>query len=278
MELNSKNILQTIKEAVSSEQLFLPSLPDIVTIVQHECSKPNVNAKNLADALSIDPAISVRLLQIANSSLYKYRAAADSLHLAVARLGLNLVKNLVMSLAMTQVYKASNDVLDERFKEIWRTSTKTAALCRLLASHHSKLDAELAMLAGLIHNIGALPILIYAEDNEELFNNPNKLRKIILELQGEVGAHIFKSWNFPQIIIDIARDCMDFTRKHDGPADYTDVVQVALIEGSIFTGLECPDDWSGIPAFEQLGINSSQSIYEIDENKIIIEETESLLN
>ncbi|MDH5734943.1 MAG: HDOD domain-containing protein, partial [Gammaproteobacteria bacterium] len=114
MTYNTDEFLSQIREAVATEQLFLPSLPDIAVKVQQECEKPNATAQSLAEAISIDPALSVRMLQVANSPLYRSRSLADNLQMAITRLGLGLVKNLVISLAMKQIYKASNDVLEER--------------------------------------------------------------------------------------------------------------------------------------------------------------------
>lgn len=276
MKLDTEDFLKQVREAVATEQLFLPSLPDVALKVQEECEQPNATAQTLAEALSMDPALSVRLLQVANSPLYRSRSLADNLNMAITRLGLGMVKNLVISLAMKQIYNASNDVLAERFRELWLSSIKTAALSRILATNHKQLDNELAMLAGLTHNIGALPVLLMAEDEDELFNAPEELNKVILQLQGEVGKHIFKAWNFPAALIDVVADCMDFTRHSSGPADYIDIVQVALVQGSIFTGLDCPEDWSGIEAFSRLGIDSSSNILDIEENKIIFDETQSL--
>ncbi|MCW8853187.1 MAG: HDOD domain-containing protein [Gammaproteobacteria bacterium] len=278
MTNNTEKFLEQVREAVATEQLFLPSLPDVAVKVQEEFEKPNATAQSLAETLSMDPALSVRLLQVANSPLYRSRSLADNLQMAITRLGLGMVKNLVISLAMKQIYKASTDVLEERFKELWLASIKTAALSRLLAANHTKLDTELAMLAGLTHNIGALPILLLAEDDDDLFNKPEDLNKTILELQGEVGSHIFKAWHFPQALIDVVSNCMDFSRKNPDSADYVDVVQVALIQGSIFTGLDCPEDWSSIMAFNKLGIDSTTNILDIEENKIIFDETQSLFN
>jgi len=132
------------------------------------------------------------------------------------------------------------------------------------------------MLAGLIHNIGALPIILMAEDDDDLFDNTEALCKVITKMQGEVGDYIFRNWHFPEYMADVASECYSFRRNHSGPADYVDIVQVALIEGSIYTGLEVPEDWSTISAFERLNIDSSVSMLDTEENMLIFEETDSL--
>jgi len=268
--------LAEVKEAVSTEKLLLPSLPDIALKIKAECEKENSSAQTIADVIIQDPAMSVRLLQIANSAIYRTRVTTDNIHMAISKLGLKLVRDLIISLSMKQLYKTNNDVIAERFYELWITSIKTAALAHLIASKHKHIDAEKAMLAGLIHNIGALPIILMAEDDDDLFDQPDALYKVVQKMQGEVGAYIFQNWHFPQYMIDVAQQCYQFRRNHDGAADYIDVIQVALIQGSIYTGLDCPEDWSTVCAFSKLQIDTESHVLDIEENKLIFDETTTL--
>lgn len=271
-----EEFLAEVKDAVATEKLLLPSLPDVALKIKTECEKEDSSAEKIAEVISQDPAMSVRLLQVANSSLYRTMHSADNIQSAITKLGLKLVRDLIMGLSMKQLYHASNDTIAERFKELWLASTKTAAISRLLAMNLKHLDPEQAMLAGLIHNIGALPIILMAEDDDDLFDNTEALCKVVNKMQGEVGAYIFRNWHFPDYMVDVASECYQFRRTHNGPADYVDVVQAALIEGSIYTGLEVPEDWSTVSAFERLGIDTSTSMLDIEENKLIFEETDSL--
>ncbi len=268
--------LAEVKDAVATEKLLLPSMPDVALKIKAECEKEDSSAQMIADVISQDPAMSVRLLQIANSSLYRTPISTDNIHMAITKLGLKLVRDLIISLSMKQLYNAGNDVIAERFHELWITSTKTAVIAHIIAAKHPHLDAEKAMLAGLIHNIGALPIILMAEDDDDLFDQPEALCKVVQKMQGEVGAYIFQNWHFPQYMVDVASECYQFRRSHNGPADYVDVIQVALIEGSIYTGLDCPEDWSSISAFERLGIDTESHVLDIEENKLIFDETTPL--
>ena len=268
--------LTEVKDAVATEKLLLPSLPDVALKIKAECEKEDSSSQKIAEVIIQDPAMSVRLLQIANSSLYRTRNSAENIQSAITKLGLKLVRDLIMGLSMKQLYRASNDIIAERFRELWLTSTKTASIARILATHIKHLDAEQAMLAGLIHNIGALPIILMAEDDDDLFDNTEALCRVISKMQGEVGSYIFENWHFPEYMSEVASECYHFRRTHSGPADYVDVVQVALIQGSIYTGLDCPDDWSTVSAFEKLGIDTDSHMLDIEENKLIFEETDSL--
>jgi len=276
MQEKTELFLAEVKDAVATEKLLLPSLPEVALKIKAECEKENTSASMIAEVIAQDPAMSVRLLQIANSSLYRTRHSTDDIQMAISKLGLKLVRDLIISLSMKQLYKSDSSIIAECFRELWLTSTKTAAIAHLIASKHSHLDAQKAMLAGLVHNIGALPIILMAEDDDDLLDRPGTLLKIVKKMQGEIGAYIFNDWHFPQYMIDVASECYHFRRHHNGPADYVDVIQVALIEGSIYTGLDCPEDWSTVSAFNRLGINTDTHVLEIEENKLIFDETTTL--
>lgn len=276
LDKKAKHYLQLIEQAMANHQLTLPSLPEVALNVKQACEKDDASVSHIVDALSEDPALSVRLMQIANSSMYRSRSHADDLKMAVTRLGLKLVKNLVISLAMKQLYQAGSKWINDLLKEQWLASTKAAAMSQILARNTPQLNPENALLAGLTHNIGSLPIILLAEDDDDLFEDLNTLCRLINNLQGEVGSHIFQCWHFPDYLSAVALHCYEFSRHHSGPADYIDLVQVALVESSIYTGLACPQDWSSIPAFDKLGVVTDNGILEVEENRIMFDETQAI--
>lgn len=276
MQNKTDDFLKRVEYAVASEQLLLPSLPDVAMHIRSECDRDDASSQNIADIISQDPALAVRLLQVANSSLYRTRQPVDSLYTAVTRLGLRMVRDIILTLSLKQLYQAQNKILQDQLRQLWQNSVNTASLSRMLAIQIPELQAEQAMLAGLTHNIGALPILLMAEDDAELLANTQALHTVIHDLQGELGAYIFKAWHFPEYLISVARNCYHFNRSHDGSADYLDVVQVALIQGSIYSKLDHPTDWSSIPAFSKLGIDTQTHMLDLEANKIMFNETEAL--
>jgi HD-like signal output (HDOD) protein len=139
--------------------LVLPTLPEVALRVRDVVDDPDATAAQLADIIITDAALSARLLKVANSPLYRGRVAIDNIQMAVSRLGLSLVRNLVTSLVMEQMFQATSNRLDTRLRELWEHSTEVSAICQVIASKHRGLKVDEAMLAGLIHDIGKLPIL-----------------------------------------------------------------------------------------------------------------------
>ena len=197
--------------------------------------------------------------------------------MAVTRLGTRVVRDLVICLAMKQIFQPSSKLLDRQFRELWATSVEVAAISRLIAVK-TALNPEQALIAGLIHNIGALPVLQMAEQDAALSTDPLALSQLIKDIQGPVGKLILSFWNFPAHLIGVVSDWNTFDRQHTGPADYTDIVQIAILQSGHTAYSNAPTDWQQVPAFAAAGIQSDSNIIEIEENKIKIDETRQSLS
>jgi len=274
MSEKSDQFFSQLKTAVESDQLILPTLPEVALKIREAVENENTSAQQIADTLTQDASLSARLIQVSNSPLYRSRSPIEDLQMAVTRLGVRMVRDLVVSLAMKQIYQATSDVLDEHFRKSWNTAVEVAAICRMLATTVPGINPEQALLAGLIHNIGALPILVMAEDDDDLFNNSEALGDVIDELTSPVGVLIMQTWNFGDAMIDVVKHANNFSYDHDGAADLVDLVQIALLQGGHVPG---EIDWASVPAFSKLGMDTEVNVVEIEENQEIIESTKQSL-
>jgi len=68
---------------------------------------------------------------------------------------------------MQQMFQATSDIIDEKMREAWNSSTEVAGMSHVLAQHCTSLKPDQAALAGMFHKIGVLPVLTYAEDNRK---------------------------------------------------------------------------------------------------------------
>jgi len=275
MSAKAEQFFADLKKAVETDQLILPTLPEVALKIRESVESENTSAQQIAENLTQDASLSARLIQVANSPLYRTRNPIDDLQMAVTRLGIRLVRDLVISLAMKQIFQATSDVLDEQFRSSWNTAVEVAAICRMMATTVPGISSEQALLAGLVHNIGSLPILVMAEDDDDLFQDAEALSQIINELQGRVGELILKNWNFADHMIEVVRECHNFSYDHEGPATFVDLVQAALLQGGHAD--EESIDWSNVPAFEKLGMDTEINVVDIEENKELIEDTKQSL-
>lgn len=270
-------ILESLQEDIANNRLVLPTLPEVALRVRDAVEDENATAGDIADIIGTDPSLSARLLQIANSPLYRARNPIDNIKTAIARLGNVQVRNLVSSLVMQQMFQATNDLLDTRMRNLWEHSSEVAAISMVLASHTPGFQKDQAMLAGLIHDIGALPILVTAEDMPELLDDEQLLDSVIHKLHPQLGEMILKSWEFPEPLVQAAACHEDLTRDHGGDADYADLVTVANLQS--YFGKQHPlskVDWSTVPAFAKLGISTDIEEVDIQENQEQIDEVKAM--
>lgn len=278
MNTKASIFLNELKEAVANDSVTLPSLPEVALKIRDVVDNDDATAEQVAKALSQDGAVSARLIKVVNSPLYRTRTPVDDLQNAVTRLGVTLVRDLVINLAMKQMFRASSAVLDKKFRFIWNTSVDVAAICQMMSVTMDDISKEQALLAGLVHNIGALPIMQFAENDQAFIDDACSLDEIINECQGSVGELILKSWNFPENLIAVARHCHNFDFTDDNDANLVDLVQVALLQGGFVIEKYIPGDWSVVPAFTKMGMDSDVNVINIDGNRACIEDAKAVLN
>jgi len=272
----SQQVLQQINIAVETDQIKLPTLPEVALKIRTAVEKGDHSAAEIAELLAQDSALSVRLLQLANSPLYRTRTEIDSLQMAITRLGVRIVKDLVIMLAIKQAFTTPNKALTEQFKDIWQTSIDVAATCRVLAKAQPGLDVEHAVLAGLIHNIGTLPIIELANHEPALAPDIQTLNEVTNEIQSPVGDKILSFWNFPQSLIDVATLWNDFNREHDTDIDYVDLVQAAILHTQHAPDY-APNNWSDIPAIHKLNLDPTIRFFDETMQTELDETRESLM-
>jgi len=265
---------------VKRNRLTLPTLPEVAERVRQSLNKPNTTAAQLAKLLNADPALSAKLLQVANSPLYRGRDAIESIQSAVARLGNNIVKELVSSFAVQQLFnkKRGNDGARTLLKRAWAHSVRVAAISEVLAKRFTSLNPEHAMLAGLMHDIGTLPIIARAGRTPELLQDTPTLLQIATTLHTELGKVILESWNFPATLVQVAAEHEDLARDSGDRVDYVDVVMVANLHSHLGTDHNLAHmDWTGIPAFRKLGLGPEESIAALNKARDDVLEIQKLL-
>jgi len=135
------------------------------------------------------------------------------------------------------------------------------------------LNREQAMLAGLIHSIGSLPILTMADSFPELLANTEKLDSFVQHLTPAIGKLILETWGFSQDLVKVPEHYNN--RKYDGgpAADYVDIVQVARVQ----TMEEMDPEWLLAPAFGKLGLEPEAEVIEIEGVAEDVDEVRNIL-
>jgi HD-like signal output (HDOD) protein len=258
-------IRRELLHAIETDRMVLPTLPEVALRVREVASDPDADINSLTKVIQNDTALSARIIKVANSPLLRASRAIEDLKMAVSRLGINYTSNLATSLAMQQMFQATSDLIDQRMRDTWTHSTEVAGIAHVLARHYTRLKPDQATLAGIVHRIGVLPILTYAEDNRRLLKDPEALDILIEALHPLIGRKILEAWDFPAELVIVPEQHINFEREVDKP-DYADVVMIANLQSYIGTDHALTQmDWSTISAFDRLGLAPEINTHEVED-------------
>jgi len=274
-----QDFLVHVQEELDANRLVLPTLPDVALKVRDAVAKGESTSQELAAMIVTDASLSARLIQVANSPLYRGSQEVKNIQMAVTRLGSSTIRTLITSLVMQQMFTPTTELLEQYFRETWEQGVNVSSISRALASFTPHLNADEAMLAGLIHQIGKLPILMLVEDIPEFKDSPSRLNKLLEKAHPPIGKIIMETWDFPEELKLVASEYVNFQREHDGPADYIDLVQVAFLQSIAGTDHPaCRVNWDTVPSFAKLGLAGDAEILEIEGVSDEIELAQSMLS
>lgn len=261
-----ETIQSELLDAINNDEIILPTLPEVALQVREVAEDPDAGISQLGKVISNDAALTARIIKVVNSPLLRSASEISDLNMAINRLGMNYTANLAMGLAMEQMFQATSDVIDRRLREVWQRSTEIAGISHVLCRQFTRLPPDQATLAGLVHQIGVLPILTYAEENSRLLGDSFTLEKVIEQLHPELGQRILQTWDFPPALVRVPAEYLDFDRQTP-EQDLVDIVQVALLQSH--AGSEHPlgqINWTDVDAFRKLGLEVIEQSLPADED------------
>lgn len=199
-------------EDVSRAAKFV-SLPDVYLRLRSILDDPDFAMAEVAVAISQDPAITVRLLRLANSSLFGLTRKIETVSHAISMLGTQQVHDIVLSTSIAQAFKGmATEVMD--MTRFWQRSVYCAAASRQLAAICGGCAKERLFVAGLLHDIGhlimyqAIPeiaqqaIVAAGERNEPIYEME---RELIGFDYAELGAELMLQWSLPESLTETTR-------------------------------------------------------------------------
>jgi putative nucleotidyltransferase with HDIG domain len=184
--------LQSLASDLSTRQITFPTFTGATIRVRSALGDPNIDADRLAHVISAEPLLPARLIQIANSAAMNPggKPVAD-VRAALLRVGHDVVRSTAVTLALEQL-KAAKDVqsFHARAEWTWRHSLEVAAIAYVLAKKTSKINADEALFAGLVHDIGAFYLLSRAAGYPEIAGDPAELDAVIQEWHSSIGQAV----------------------------------------------------------------------------------------
>jgi HD-like signal output (HDOD) protein len=197
--LRGERICQTVGELGE-----LPSAPAVYLELMENLEQADVSVGEIAEIIEGDAAISAKLLQMVNSSVFRTSREIATIKMAAGFLGLEVVKNLVLSLGAFQAFESLPAMHDFSLSALQAHGRFTAAIAGQLGLAKDVRDA--AIVASLLHDIGKLVLAYKMPDRfarlvARARTEKRALYRIEEELWGithaEVGAYLLGLWGLP---------------------------------------------------------------------------------
>lgn len=188
------NSLEKINKRLMQEDFQLPVLPNVILQLLSVLEDDNSTFNDMVRIIMTDQVLTSRILKVANSSLYASGGQIDSIHLAIARMGMREIMSIATAVKLNSM--DFPNVPKGKLQVLLDDALKTAFIASGMA-RHCRLDPEEAFLAGLLHDMGKTVIYSLIPSNEL---NDKLLDDFIANRHAEIGAMIAKKWNYPETI------------------------------------------------------------------------------
>lgn len=186
------------------------TLPTVIHEIMDVTGKKNSSAVDLTRIIENDPALTTRILSVANSPYYGFVKKISTVSHAVVVLGFREIQNIALSMSVVQLFNRRGS---EFVEKLWRHSFAVGVATRMIASYlNLKMEGKY-FVGGLLHDIGKIFLSQYLHENFDrlliaMEEKDNKYTYHKLEEQffgvshAEIGGKLLSTWMFPPEISD----------------------------------------------------------------------------
>lgn len=206
-----RSFIDIIKAHIDSGKMVLPVFNSTALRVQQELSKKEPDLKVIEKMILYDQSLSSQTLKLANCSFYQGLTEILTIKAAIVRLGTQEISRIILLASTKNQFSSSSPLLSNVMKQLWQHSVGCALGANWLAKKCKLTDlTSHSFLAGLLHDIGKLFILLILEDlkkkSKNLAINEALLHEAMTSLHTEQGYNLMQKWNMPDQYCVVARD------------------------------------------------------------------------
>lgn len=256
-------LVEALTVELAGEKIDLPSFPDVATRVRRALTNEQVDVEQVVKIVSAEPALAARLLQLANSAaLNPNGRRLTDLRTAVSRIGFNMARSAAIAFAMSQLRRAeAYKAVHEPLAELWQQSVHVAAMSHLVAKRFSQVNADTALLAGLLQSVGKLYLLTRAVRFPALLADTGTYQKLVAEWHGRLAEAILRNWELSEDIVNAISASENLERDHEGTTDLTDVLAVATAMTTLGPDPRAEEMlFLGMPAARRMKLNADRCV------------------
>lgn len=194
-------------QSLIGQRIEIPSPPGIIVRILEAVRNDDHCFAELGKIVSADPALAVRLLKLANSSMYGCIGKVQSIEGALTILGISALKSIALTFIIVRTMHGSSDEFFD-FKYFWKRAVTAAVAARALA-RQARQDSDTLFVSALLQDIGVLVLFHHCTDHYmEVLAQKNRralpAHDIEHELLGfdhaELGGTLLRHWGLPENI------------------------------------------------------------------------------
>lgn len=205
-------VFDAILEQIRRGEIVLPPVPAVLSQLRSLVSKSESAMEEIVALVERDPRLATQVLRVSNSAHYVRGGRSNDIRMAVGRIGLRQLQNLIQTVIAHGSHHAKDATLRQLQTRIWRCSVARAVSMRglaELAGAGGRLDPETAYIAGLLADTGASFLLwVTGERIASGGRVAADAESYVLGLRGqhqEVGAGLLARWELDPVVTLIAR-------------------------------------------------------------------------
>ena len=188
----------------------LVSLPGIYYKVNEMVEAPNASMSDIGKLISQDPALTTRILRLANSAIYGFSREVDTVSKALTTIGTKKLRDLVLATSAVEAFDGiPNDLIT--MDDFWSHSIRCGAAASYLAELVNIRDRDSLFVSGLLHDIGQLTLFsLMPEPAKQILqrslDDPDEpeISQCEKDLLGythaELGSELAKKWHLPDLL------------------------------------------------------------------------------
>ncbi len=202
-------MIESLREHVEKIKK-LPTIPvvahEILSIVRDDL----VSVNKLENIVRNDPAITAKIMSVANSAFYGARVPSKTLDSAILRIGFNTVKNIALGISLLTVMTNGREQSALDYKRIFNHSVSVGFIAGVLRREFKLEVSDEILINGILHDIGYLILNKYFPETYKKVITTYNLGRPLLESElyileythADIGHWLAGKWNLPSVVMD----------------------------------------------------------------------------
>lgn len=228
LDTDGAELVERLFEAYRNDALTLPPMPEVAVRLRRLLDDPEVEINDVARVAQSDPVLAGGLVRAANSALFSGVGRASTVREAVGRLGTRTTQQLSLAIGLSAVFEARDPFIRQCMHREWQHSVNIAAISFVIARHRPGIDPEQALLAGLLHRIGAVPLLCLM-DEQQVPPAAEAIPALVDALCAAAGGLVANDWRLSADVEDVVTRISQWDREPAPTPSHLDLVQLALL-------------------------------------------------